>query len=151
MIIRKAYKFRMKPDQKQLAKLQSFSGHCRFVWNKVLALNLKRLEENKLLIWYHEADFWTKLWKQSDEYQFLKEVPAHCIQQKLKDLNRKYSYDTLSPCYFFVHTLSQIACAQSCLITRWILPNSNSVLKPIIQASHGFCRCILLEYHKPAF
>ena len=90
MIIRKAYKFRMKPDQEQLAKLQSFAGHCRFVWNKVLALNLKRLEEKKPLIWYHEADFWTKLWKQSDEYHFLKEVPAHCIQQKLKDLNKAF-------------------------------------------------------------
>lgn len=90
MIIRKAYKFRMKPDQEQLLKLQSFAGHCRFVWNKVLALNLKRLEAKQSLIGYHEADFWTKLWKQSDEYHFLKEVPAHCIQQKLKDLNKAF-------------------------------------------------------------
>ena len=90
MIIRKAYKFRMKPDQEQLTKLQSFAGHCRFVWNKVLALNLKRLEAKQSLIWYHEADFWTKRWKQSDEYHFLKEVPAHCIQQKLKDLNKAF-------------------------------------------------------------
>ena len=80
MIIRKAYKFRMKPDQEQLTKLQSFAGHCRFVWNKVLALNLKRLDAKQSLIWYQEADFWTKHWKNSDEYHFLKEVPAHCIQ-----------------------------------------------------------------------
>lgn len=90
MIIRKAYKFRLKPDQAQLAKLQSFAGHCRFVWNKVLALNLKRLEEKSPLIWYHEADFWSKLWKNSDDYHFLKEVPAHCIQQKLKDLDKAF-------------------------------------------------------------
>lgn len=90
MIIRKAYKFRMKPDQEQLLKLQSFAGHCRFVWNKVLALNLKRLEDKQPLIWYQEADFWTKRWKNSDEYHFLKEVPAHCIQQKLKDLHKAF-------------------------------------------------------------
>ena len=99
MIIRKAYKFRLKPDHEQVAKLQSFAGHCRFVWNKVLALNLKRLEEKKPLIWYHEADFWAKLWKQSDEYHFLKEAPAHCIQQKLKDLNKafKEGFDKKQP------------------------------------------------------
>ena len=99
MIIRKAYKFRLKPDHEQVAKLQSFAGHCRFVWNKVLALNLKRLEEKKPLIWYHEADFWAKLWKQSDEYHFLKEAPAHCIQQKLKDLNKafKEGFDKRQP------------------------------------------------------
>ena len=99
MIIRKAYKFRLKPDHEQVAKLHSFAGHCRFVWNKVLALNLKRLEEKKPLIWYHEADFWAKLWKQSDEYHFLKEAPAHCIQQKLKDLNKafKEGFDKKQP------------------------------------------------------
>lgn len=80
----------MKPDQEQLLKLQSFAGHCRFVWNKVLALNLKRLEDKQPLIWYQEADFWTKRWKNSDEYHFLKEVPAHCIQQKLKDLHKAF-------------------------------------------------------------
>ena len=80
----------MKPNQEQLPKLQSFAGHCRFVWNKVLSLNLNRLEQKKPLIWYHEADFWTKIWKQSDAYQFLKEVPAQCISQKLKDLNKAF-------------------------------------------------------------
>ena len=41
-------------------------------------------------MWYHELDFWSKLWKSSDEYSFLKLIPAHCLQQKLKDLDKAF-------------------------------------------------------------
>ncbi len=90
MIIKKAFKYRLKPTEAQTQMLSEFTGHCRFVWNKVLSLNLVRLKDKQPLIWYHEADFWSKLWKRSDEFGFLKEVPAHCIQQKLKDLNKAF-------------------------------------------------------------
>ena len=90
MKIRKAYKFRLKPNDEQLQQLVNIAGGCRFVWNKVLHLNLKRLANKQPLVWYHEADFWSKLWKSSEEYGFLKVVPAHCLQQKLKDLDRAY-------------------------------------------------------------
>ena len=90
MKIRKAFKYRLKPAQAQAEMLSQFTGHCRFVWNKVLSLNLARLKEKQPLIWYHEADYWSKLWKRSDEFGFLKEAPAHCIQQKLKDLDKAF-------------------------------------------------------------
>ena len=90
MKIRKAFKYKLKPTDDQLEKLSLFSGHCRFVWNKVLFLNLDRLKEKQPLIWYHEADYWSKLWKRSNEFSFLKEAPAHCIQQKLKDLDKAF-------------------------------------------------------------
>ncbi len=90
MKIRKAYKFRLKPTIEQAQQMESFAGHCRFIWNKVLALSLTRLENKQGIIWFHEADFWSKIWKSSDEYAFLKEVPAQCIQQKLRDLNKAF-------------------------------------------------------------
>lgn len=90
MKIRKAYKYRLKPTQTQAHMLSQFTGHCRFVWNKVLSLNIARLKEKQHLIWYHEADYWSKLWKRSEEFNFLKEAPAHCIQQKLKDLDKAF-------------------------------------------------------------
>lgn len=90
MIVRKAFKFRLKPSNEQLQKMHEYSGHCRFLWNKILALNLQRLENKQKLIWYHEADYFSKLWKQSNEYGFLKEVPAHCLQQKMKDLDKAF-------------------------------------------------------------
>lgn len=90
MKIRKAFKYRLKPTKAQAELLSQFTGHCRFVWNKVLSLNLTRLKEKQPLIWYHEADYWSKLWKRSDEFGFLKEAPAHCVQQKLKDLDKAF-------------------------------------------------------------
>ena len=91
MKIKKAYKFRLKPTQAQAALLEKYVGACRFLWNKVLEINLRRLQNKQPLLWYHEADYWSKVWKSSDEYGFLKEVPAHCLQQKLKDLIRAFN------------------------------------------------------------
>lgn len=99
MKIRKAYKFKLKPSTEQQQQLERFAGHCRFLWNKVLNHNLARLKMKLPLMWYHEMDFWSKLWKASDEYAFLKEVPAHCLQQKLKDLDKAFkdAFDKTQP------------------------------------------------------
>jgi putative transposase len=99
MQIRKAYKFRLKTTPDQDHYLELIAGHCRFLWNKVLRLNLERLANRQPIIWYHEADFWSKIWKSSQEYGFLKEVPAHCLQQKLKDLDKSFkdAFDKKQP------------------------------------------------------
>lgn len=99
MKIRKAFKYRLKPTDEQLELMSQFAGHCRFVWNKVLSLNLSRLEEGQPILWYLEADYWSKLWKRSQELGFLNEAPAHCIQQKLKDLDRAFkdAFDKKQP------------------------------------------------------
>jgi len=71
MKIRKAYKFRLKPNSEQKKQLQDYVGICRFLWNKVLGLNLERLKNKQPLLWYYEADCWTKHWKAPNEYGFL--------------------------------------------------------------------------------
>jgi len=99
MIVRKAFKFRLKPSDDQIQKIHEYCGHCRFLWNKLLALNIHRLENKQKLIWYREADYFSKLWKMSNEYGFLKEVPAHCLQQKIKDLDKAFkdAFDKTQP------------------------------------------------------
>src|SRR3990167_91820 len=99
MKIRKAFKFKLKPNQQQWLQLNEIAGGCRFVWNKMLRLNLDRLQNKQYLIWYHEADFFSKLWKLSNEYSFLKSIPAHCLQQKLKDLDKAFrdAFDKKQP------------------------------------------------------
>ena len=98
-MIKKAYKFRLKPTAVQAQWLHQYAGHTRFVWNKALAMNLNRLKAKQPILYYQELDFWSKLWKQSDEYGFLKECPAHLIQQKLKDLERAFkdAFDKKQP------------------------------------------------------
>jgi len=88
--IRKAFKFRLKITPETDKKLTIFVGGCRFVWNKALNLNLYRLNNGYSIMWYQELNFWTTLWKQSDEYGFLSDVPSQALQQKLKDLDKAF-------------------------------------------------------------
>ena len=87
---RKAFKFRLKTAPEVAQKLSNYAGGCRFAWNKALALNLDRLKEKQPILWYHELNFWITLWKQSDEYGFLNELPSQVLQQKLMDLNKAF-------------------------------------------------------------
>ncbi len=88
--IRKAYKVRLKTNLDTETKLVRFCGSSRFLWNKSLAMNLKRLEKGQGILWYNELAFWLRLWKQSEEYCFLKECPSQVLQQKLMDLERAF-------------------------------------------------------------
>ena len=63
MLIRKAYQFKLKTTPEQEKRLAQTAGNCRFLWNKALALNLKRLEEKQPLMWYRELAFWLTFWK----------------------------------------------------------------------------------------
>lgn len=97
--IRKAFKFRLSPTSEQLQKMVEFAGINRFVWNKVLATNLHRLEKKLPIMWYQEMDFWSKLWKNSNEYSFLKDAPSQTIQQTLRNLERAFkdAFDKTQP------------------------------------------------------
>jgi putative transposase len=88
--IRKAFKFRLQPNSAQAQKMVEFAGANRFVWNKALALNLFRLENKQPMLWYQEMAFWLGLWKQSDEYGFLKTVHSQPLQQTLKNLEKAF-------------------------------------------------------------
>lgn len=88
--IRKAFKFRLKVTPEISHKLGSFAGECRFVWNKSLSLNLTRLEQKLPIMWYEELNFWATLWKKTDEYGFLANLPSQVLQQKLKDLDKAF-------------------------------------------------------------
>jgi transposase len=93
------FKFRLNPTPEQAQQMVEFAGANRFVWNKALALNLSRLENNQPLLWYFELVYWLGLWKQSEEYGFLKSVHSQPLQQTLKDLARAFSdaFDKTQP------------------------------------------------------
>ncbi|MCX7099426.1 MAG: helix-turn-helix domain-containing protein, partial [Methylococcales bacterium] len=48
------YQFRLEPKPKQLKHIDQALGVNRFVWNKLLAMNLLRLTNKQPLIWYNE-------------------------------------------------------------------------------------------------
>jgi putative transposase len=67
-----------------------YAGICRFVWNKFLALNLKRLADRQLILRFYEMSFWVTLWKKSDEYSFLKICPRQLLTNKLRDMDKAF-------------------------------------------------------------
>lgn len=91
MYIRKAFKFRLNVSKEKQAEFFNFAGCCRFVWNKAIRINRARLDGKQKIMRYQELDFWSKLWKSSEEYGFLKCCHSQILQQKLKDLDRAYS------------------------------------------------------------
>jgi len=99
MLIRKAFKFRLKTNETVEKKLSQFSGCCRFLWNKALALNLERLRNRQSILRYGELDYWSKLWKRSEEYGFLANCHSQILQQKLKDLDKAFmdAFDKKQP------------------------------------------------------
>lgn len=84
------YKFKLEPKKKQLDSFNQALGANRFVWNKLLAMNLFRLENKQPILWYDEMASFITLWKQSDEYAFLKLAPAQSLQQTAKALDRAF-------------------------------------------------------------
>lgn len=90
MIKRKSYKFRLNIKNSNQELFFKFAGCCRFVWNKALALNKDRLQNKHKILRYFENSFWLTLWKSSEEYGFLKSCSSHCLQQKLKDLDKAF-------------------------------------------------------------
>lgn len=74
MIIRRGYRYRLKitPETERALRIQA--GHCRFVWNQALRLNLLRLNQGVSLAWYNELAWWLRFWKTTDERSFLREA-----------------------------------------------------------------------------
>ena len=88
MIIRKAFKFQLKTNLVQENQLRRFSGCCRLVWNKALALQKSLLDEKKGCLNYNKMAGELVSWKNSPELEFLKEVHSQPLQQTLKNLDK---------------------------------------------------------------
>ena len=91
MQIRKGYKYRLKANRSTRGQFVRFAGACRFVWNKILAINDHRYFAGVPRLSYAEACELVAWWKQSEEYGWLRELHSQVLQQCLKDLERAYS------------------------------------------------------------
>jgi putative transposase len=91
MIIRKAYKYRLKKTLEDLKLLAQTAGCCRLVWNRALALQKIRLDNSLKILTYAELCKELAKWKEDKELFFLNDVPSQPLQQVLKDLSRAIS------------------------------------------------------------
>lgn len=97
MLIRKAFKYRLKTNQTEAVILSRYAGCCRFVWNKALALQRDLLATEKRRLSYAKLAAMLPVWK--IEHPFLKEAPSQSLQQTLMNLDVaiKDAFDKASP------------------------------------------------------
>lgn len=88
MKIRKAFKYKLKPNSAQNNLLYRFAGCSRFVWNRGLAIIKESLEQKQGYQNYNVLAKKLTQWKKEEETLFLKEVHSQPLQQTLKDLDR---------------------------------------------------------------
>jgi len=80
-----AYKYKLKPTKEQENILRSCAGGCRWLWNHMLEENIRKHKEEKKFVFKHEMI--VSLPKLKQEYEWLKEMPAQSLQQRLMDLD----------------------------------------------------------------
>ena len=88
MIIRKAYKFRLKTNQSINRKLAQFAGSSRLVWNKALAFQKEKLNAKQSCLSYAGLTKQLTQWKKESDLFFLKQVHSQVLQQSLKNLSQ---------------------------------------------------------------
>ena len=84
-----AFKFQLTPNGQQTRQMSRFSGSCRLVFNKALALQIESYKSDpKTKFSYAKLANLLPSWKQ--EFAWLGESPSQALQQVLKDLDRAY-------------------------------------------------------------
>jgi len=90
MIIRKGFKFRLKPTKDQKEQLIRFAGACRYIYNRGLAQRKSLYEEEKKNISYYEQNNELTQLKIQEGTAWLKEAHSQNLQQSLKDLEAAF-------------------------------------------------------------
>jgi len=89
VLIRRGFKFQLKPNGMQIQLMKQFCGCARYVYNRTLSLERSIYKkDNKHSFKYAEAANRLPDWKKKNP--FLKDCNAQVLQQSLKDLERAY-------------------------------------------------------------
>ena len=85
-----AFKYELMPNGEQQRDMRRFSGACRFVYNKALALQKTNYEAGGKFVGYVAMAKHLTEWRNGTETPWLKDAPVHPLQHALKDLERAY-------------------------------------------------------------
>jgi len=86
-----AFKFVLLPNGEQVRNMRRFSGSCRFVFNRALAMQQERHAAGEKKLSYADLCKCLTAWRNSPDTAWLAESPVHPLQQTLKDLERAYT------------------------------------------------------------
>ena len=85
-----AYKYELMPDGEQERDMRRFTGSCRFVYNKALAMQKENHEAGNKFIGYVAMAKHLTGWRNGSDTPWLKDAPCHPLQHALKDLEKAY-------------------------------------------------------------
>jgi putative transposase len=91
MLRRQAYRFRLKTTPRIEAMFRVFAGHCRFVYNRALAINEERFAKGEKRLGFAAMCKELTKWKREECFAWLRDAPIHSLQQSLKNLERGYT------------------------------------------------------------
>ncbi|EQD66230.1 protein containing Transposase (probable), IS891/IS1136/IS1341 [mine drainage metagenome] len=86
-----AFKYELMPNGQQQRSMRRFSGSCRFVFNKALALQKERHERGEKKLGFAALCKLLTEWRNGTQTPWLADAPTHPLQQTLKDLERAYA------------------------------------------------------------
>ncbi len=81
---RQAFKYELMPTGEQQRMMRRFSGACRFVFNKALALQKTRFDQGEKKLAYADLCKLLTEWKYQKDTAWLCETPSQPLQQKLR-------------------------------------------------------------------
>lgn len=90
MIIRKTFKYRLRPNRSKASLCASFAGACRWVFNRGLEQRGLAWEEEKRSITLYDQNKELTELKRQEETVWLKGVHSQILQQSLSDLDLAY-------------------------------------------------------------
>ena len=90
MLVRKAFRFRLYPNQEQQSSLAVQFGHARYVYNHFLQVRQEHYQTTGKGLYYRDtANLLTKL-KQCPDQEWLQDADSQVLQQTLMDLDRAF-------------------------------------------------------------
>jgi len=88
MLIKKTFKFCLRPNKKQREKFAQFAGACRWVYNRGLAQRTDLWQKEQKRISLFDQNNQLVALKRQEETTWLKDVHSQVLQQALDDLDK---------------------------------------------------------------
>jgi putative transposase len=87
----KSFRIRVYPNSAQQRMLDRWFGASRWLWNTALGIRSAAYRLFRLNLAGNEVSLWLTQWKQTPGHEWLAEVPATCLTQCLRDLDRAFA------------------------------------------------------------
>ena len=90
MILKKTFKFRLRPNRAQESLCNQFAGARRWVYNRALSKKKEAYEKDKKNISLFDFNCELTVLKKQEETAWLKDIHSQVLQQSLHDLDLAY-------------------------------------------------------------